>query len=184
MARWPDAGFLTTSDQLGNTTHDDGLETHRGIHSAFNIGYMLFRKSALPLVEEWRTVIRADPSNKWDQGEFNRIARLKWDVGRTSGLSDERLFWAYKSQVIGGVLPLSLFAGGHNHFVSQYARRLGWQPYSIHTTFQYGAAAGKRHGACIGPLGPSMANWHRNRNTRAGRRLHSRGTGISQLRLR
>ena len=145
MARWPDAGFLTTSDQLGNTTHDDGLETHRGIHSAFNIGYMLFRKSALPLVEEWRTVIRADPSNKWDQGEFNRIARLKWDVGRTSGLSDERLFWAYKSQVIGGVLPLSLFAGGHNHFVSQYARRLGWQPYSIHTTFQYGAAAGKRH---------------------------------------
>ena len=41
MARWPDAGFLTTSDQLGNTTHDDGLETHRGIHSAFNIGYMV-----------------------------------------------------------------------------------------------------------------------------------------------
>jgi len=145
MARWPDAGFLTTSDQLGNTTHDDGLETHRGIHSAFNIGYMLFRKAALPLVEEWRAVIRADPSNKWDQGEFNRISRLGWDVGRTSGLSDERLFWAYRSKVIGGVLPLSLFAGGHNHFVSQYAERLGWQPYSIHTTFQYGGAAGKRH---------------------------------------
>ena len=145
MARWPDAGFLTTSDQLGNTTHDDGLETHRGIHSAFNIGYMLFRKAALPLVEEWRQVIRADPSNKWDQGEFNRIARLGWDVGRTAGLSDERLFWAYRSKVIGGVLPLSLFAGGHNHFVSQYAERLGWQPYSIHTTFQYGAADGKRH---------------------------------------
>ena len=38
MARWPDAGFLTTSDHLGNTTDDDGLETHNGIHSAFNIG--------------------------------------------------------------------------------------------------------------------------------------------------
>ena len=34
------------------------LETHNGIHSAFNIGYMLFRKSALPLVEEWRAVIQ------------------------------------------------------------------------------------------------------------------------------
>ena len=90
-------------------------------------------------------MIRGDPANKWDQGEFNRIARIGWNVGRTDGLSDPRLFWAYKQTVIGGVLPLSLFAGGHNHFVSQYARRLGWAPYSIHTTFQYGAAAGKRH---------------------------------------
>ena len=38
MARWPDAGFLTTTDHLGNTTADEGLEDHRGIHSAFNIG--------------------------------------------------------------------------------------------------------------------------------------------------
>jgi len=29
MARWPDAGFLTTSDHLGNTTADGGLEDHR-----------------------------------------------------------------------------------------------------------------------------------------------------------
>ena len=28
---------------------------------------------------------------------------------------------------------------------SQFARRMGWQPYSIHTTYQYSAAAGKRH---------------------------------------
>eukprot|EP00965_Chrysotila_dentata_P071604 2365535-Pleurochrysis_carterae.AAC.1 len=26
MSRWPDAAFLTTSDHLGNTTADDGLE--------------------------------------------------------------------------------------------------------------------------------------------------------------
>ena len=106
---------------------------------------MLFRKSALPLVEEWRAVIRGDPSNKWDQGEFNRIARLQWDPSRASGLSDPRLFWAYKQTVVGGVLPLALFAGGHNHFVSQFARRQGWEPYSVHTTFQYSGAAGKRH---------------------------------------
>ena len=35
---WPDAGFLTTSDHLGNTTSDGKLEDHRGIHTAFNIG--------------------------------------------------------------------------------------------------------------------------------------------------
>ena len=143
--RWPDAGFLTTSDHLGNTTADDGLEDHRGIHTAFNIGYMFFRKSALPLVEEWRAVIKSDPRNKWDQGEFNRLARFQWRPHRKDGLSDPRLFWSYKNQVIGGVLPLALFCGGHNYFVSQFAQRKGWQPYSIHTTYQYAAAAGKRH---------------------------------------
>jgi len=29
QARWPDAGFLTTSDHLSNTTVDGGLETHQ-----------------------------------------------------------------------------------------------------------------------------------------------------------
>ena len=43
------------------------------------------------------------------------------------------------------LLPLALFAGGHNHFVSQFAQRMGWEPYSVHTTYQYAAAAGKRH---------------------------------------
>ncbi len=145
MARYPDAGFLTTSDHLGNTTRDDGLETHGGIHTAFNIGYMFFRASALPLVEEWRRVIRADPRQKWDQGEFNRLARLEWKPNRRDGLSDERLFWSYKQKVIGGVLPLALFCGGHNYFVSQFAQRRNLEPYSIHTTYQYAAAAGKRH---------------------------------------
>ena len=50
-----------------------------------------------------------------------------------------------RAQVIGGVLPLALFCGGHNYFVSQFAQRAGWEPYSIHTTYQYAAAAGKRH---------------------------------------
>ena len=48
------------------------------------------------------------------------------------------------NQVVGGVLSLALFCGGHNYFASQFPQRLGWQPYSIHTTFQYGAADGKR----------------------------------------
>lgn len=35
------------------------------------------------------------------------------------GLSDPRLFWSYENRLIGGVLPVSLFCGGHNYFVSQ-----------------------------------------------------------------
>ena len=133
------------ADHLSNTTNDGGLENHRGIHSAFNIGYMFFRKSAMPLVEEWRRVIREQPKTRWDQGEFNRLARYQWKPHETKGLSDPRLFWSYKQVVIGGVLPLSLFCGGHNYFVGQFAQRMGWKPYSIHTTYQYAAAAGKRH---------------------------------------
>jgi len=99
----------------------------------------------LPLVEAWLRAVLADPTGTWDQGEFNRLARYQWDPRSTKGLSDPRLFWSYKKQLIGGVLPLALFAGGHNHFVSQLARRRGEAPYSIHTTYQYGGAAGKRH---------------------------------------
>ena len=43
------------------------------------------------------------------------------------------------------MLPLALFCGGHNYYVGQFAQRNGWEPYSIHTTFQYGGAPGKRH---------------------------------------
>ncbi|EOD17198.1 hypothetical protein EMIHUDRAFT_459022 [Emiliania huxleyi CCMP1516] len=140
--QWGLEVVITDIDALA----DDGLEDHRGIHSAFNIGYMFFRPSAIPLVEEWRRYINEDPRNRWDQeplysyshhrttliscrptantGEFNRIARSKWKPGRTDGLSDKRLFWAYQEKL---------------------AQRMGVPPYSIHTTFQYSAAAGKRH---------------------------------------
>ena len=84
MSRWPDAGFLTTSDHLRNTTSDDGLETHEA-QSAYNIGYMLFRPAALPLVDEWLRTVTADPTGTWDQGVFNQLARL----GATFGEPDD-----------------------------------------------------------------------------------------------
>lgn len=99
----------------------------------------------LPPPRPPRRVILEDPRSRWDQGEFNRIARLEWRPQRTGGLSDSRLFWSYKNAVIGGVMNLALFCGGHNYFVGQFAQRSGRLPYSIHTTYQYGGAAGKRH---------------------------------------
>ena len=167
MARWPDAGFLTTSDHLSNTSGaaDGGLEDRSatGPGSAFNIGFMMFRKSAMPLVEEWRRRLRQDPNGRWDQGEFGTLVRrggLRFSpppaaaaatagtaaaAAATAAAPSRGLFWGYGGTVAGGVLPAALFCGGHHFFVSQLAQRSGWPPYSIHTTFQYGGAPGKRH---------------------------------------
>ena len=113
---------------------------------------MLFRPSAKPLVDEWLRVVSSDPTGKWDQGEFNRLARagavFDEDRGPTTTslrLSDPRLWRAYHGKVVGGVLPLALFCGGHNYFAAWMPQRRGVEPFSVHTTFQYGGADGKRH---------------------------------------
>ena len=73
------------------------------------------------------------------QGEFNRLARLEWNFRDSTGLSDPALFHSYKNKVVGGVLPLALFSGGHNYFVSQFAQRNGWEhgPCSLQTQLPY-----------------------------------------------
>jgi len=146
MDRYPSASFLTTSDHLANTTgsNQGGLEDASASSSSFNIGYMFFRKAALPLVRAWRDSMRADPRRRWDQGEFNALARATFPYD-SHALTDRGLFWSHNKRVVGGVLPLALFCGGHNYYVSRLPQRLGEQPYSIHTTFQYGGAPGKRH---------------------------------------
>jgi hypothetical protein len=145
VSRWPDAGFLTTTDFLSNSTSTTGgLEAHAAASAAFNIGYMLWRPSGLPLATEWRQRLRNDPGSRWDQGEFNALARPRRAPPAAPPLSDPRLFRCSHG-VVGGVLPVGGFAGGHAHFVSQFSRRDGSTPYSVHTTFQYGGAPGKRH---------------------------------------
>lgn len=145
VSRWPDAGFLTTTDHLSNATSSaGGLEAHGAAGAAFNIGYMLWRPSGLPLATKWRQRLREDPGGRWDQGEFNTLARPRRAPAGAPQLSDPRLFRCSHG-VVGGILPVGSFAGGHSHFVSQFARRDGTRPYSVHTTFQYGGASGKRH---------------------------------------
>ena len=87
---------------LGLGEPNPNLTPIQAIHSAFNIGYMFFRASALPLVDEWLKVINEDRVGRWDQGEFGRIARIGWDPSSTAGLSDPRLFWAYHKKVVLG----------------------------------------------------------------------------------
>lgn len=77
IGQYKGVGFLTTSDHLGNTSGSrfGGLEDHGATSSAFNIGYMYFNASAMPLVKAWRDSMFN--RNKWDQGEVTSVQRLK-----------------------------------------------------------------------------------------------------------
>ena len=111
----------------------------RNLHSAFKP--RVRRRSTLhPRIRGRSCFTFAAPTD----ADMDRLAHS----GRTAtggALSEPRLFWTFRNRVVGGVLPLALFCGGHNYFVSQLPQRRGWAPYSIHTTFQYGGAPGKRH---------------------------------------
>ena len=84
------------------------------------------------LVQAWKDRMTEGGVRVWDQGEFNSLAKLGLRAGDAKGLSARRLFWSFEHRVVGGVLPLASFAGGHAHFVSQMAARRGEQPYSVH----------------------------------------------------
>lgn len=60
VLRYPEADILTSSDHLANTVTDDGLERFNHGLGAANIGIMFVRKNALPLVEEWNSVLDKD----------------------------------------------------------------------------------------------------------------------------
>ena len=43
------------------------------------------------------------------------------------------------------ILPISTFCSGHTYFVQRMPQRKGFEPFSVHTTFQYSGAIGKTH---------------------------------------
>lgn len=147
--KYPDAGVLMSSDHLVATNgyDDEGLESSSGFFSAFNIGYIFIRASALEFVQEWRDTC-FKRTNDWDQVLFGSV--LKKGMGVGGGVDESpRLKKMYRkadgTHVLAGVLPVSLFASGHTFFVSRMAHLMHTTPYMVHTTFQYGGAQGKRH---------------------------------------
>lgn len=148
IRRMPEAEVLMSSDHLVATNgyQDDGLESPSGFGSAFNIGYIWIKASALEFVQAWRDACYRDP-NAWDQVLFAAV--LRRGGGGSGGFTDHRLQKMFKksdgSRILGGVLPVSLFASGHTFFVSRMAHLMHDHPYMVHTTFQYGGAQGKRH---------------------------------------
>jgi len=95
-------------------------------------------------VQQWKEACFAN-KDAWDQVLFASVLRR----GGGGGVDSHRLKPLFKKagggQVKAGVLPVSLFASGHTHFVSRMAHLMHTTPYMVHTTFQYGGAQGKRH---------------------------------------
>lgn len=143
----PKAEVLMSSDHLVATNgyNDDGLESASGFYSAFNIGYIFIKASALEFVEAWRDECY-NRKNDWDQVLFMQTLN-KGSQGRIVDKDRLRQMFTKKdgTHVAAGVLPVSLFASGHTFFVSRMAHLMHEHPYMVHTTFQYGGAPGKRH---------------------------------------
>jgi len=141
-----EADVLMSSDHLvaSNGYEDEGLENESGFHSAFNIGYIFIKARAVEFVQKWRDQC-FERKNDWDQVLFANVLRR----GSSHGTGPKRLRPMFRlsngSNVLAGVLPVSLFASGHTHFVSRMAHLMHTHPYMVHTTFQYGGAQGKKH---------------------------------------
>lgn len=71
--RYPEADILTSSDYVGWTHGDEGLEDPARAGSAFNIGIMMFSPNSASFAKEWMERIEAD-DKVWDQNAFNECA--------------------------------------------------------------------------------------------------------------
>lgn len=79
VAEYPTADILVSSDHLGATVDDGGLEKYPNAGSAANIGIMLFRPKAAEFVDKWVAALEKD-ENYWDQNAFNDLFRIATTV--------------------------------------------------------------------------------------------------------
>ncbi|KAL1504431.1 hypothetical protein AB1Y20_010837 [Prymnesium parvum] len=146
IRRFKEAEVLMSSDHLVATKgyQDDGLESNSGFHSAFNIGFIWIKASALEFVQAWRDACYQNPDS-WDQVLFANVLRRNARMQPVAHDLQQMFRKSDGTHVLAGVLPVSLFASGHTFFVSRMAHLMHDHPYMVHTTFQYGGAQGKRH---------------------------------------
>lgn len=120
--RFPAADILTSSDHMAPTipVGDDGLELPSAMHSAMNIGAMLFRHSNATkvFVADWMAKLESD-DKVWDQNAYNDLLR-QGAVGEEAA-GQHRLFAAHDGRLLVGVLPVAAFASGHTYHVQHLA---------------------------------------------------------------
>lgn len=126
--------MLASTDLLEPTISDGGLEkADASAHASVNIGVMLLRPGARALCEEWIATLMAHP-RRWDQEVFDRL--LKHDMRALR--RRDRLFSAYRGELLAGVLPVLRFCGGHVYFVQRLPQRLNRTCAVVHATFLTG----------------------------------------------
>lgn len=142
---YPKADILASSDLIHPTRfpgHPE-LETWGAAFSAMNIGLLFFRHSdrVAKFCQDWAEMLDAD-DKLWDQEAFNKLAHL---TGLVEDKTEDWLAWAHNKTLSFGVLPVASFASGHTYFVQRLYETQEVKPYVVHTTFQFGGSAGKKH---------------------------------------
>jgi len=93
----------------------------------------------------WQAQCAAHPT-LWDQNLFKDVLKIGGlRFRKTEAYTQKRVFLGYNGTIGIGILPISTFCSGHTYFVQRMPQRLGFQPFSVHTTFQYSGAVGKTH---------------------------------------
>ena len=88
----------------------------------------------------------AEHPTLWDQNLFKDVLKLGGLKFRPSAVyAKKRLFLGYNGTIGIGILPVSTFCSGHTYFVQRMPQRRRFEPFSVHTTFQYSGAVGKTH---------------------------------------
>lgn len=142
FARYPEADVLATADLLATTNTNGGLETGGAVRRAsLNVGLMLLRASARPLVAAWAEHMAEHPMH-WDQAVFDTLAKRG---GEGEAARQQQLRRCYDRSLWCGVLPVSTFCGGHHFHAEQLPSKLGLAPYALHTTYINSMDEGKRH---------------------------------------
>ncbi|GMH44067.1 hypothetical protein BSKO_12001 [Bryopsis sp. KO-2023] len=139
--RYPRADLFCSSDHYFSTTKDDGLEDSSKVGTVANTGLYVLRPSALNFTKEWLETLATDKLG-WEQSTF-------WDVYlqgyRHLPDDPDRLFEVYRGKLLMGLLPNAVFTSGHIYFVQHLPKKMGYDPYLVHATFQYYGVTGKRH---------------------------------------
>jgi hypothetical protein len=109
-----------------------------------NIGLLFFRHSdrVKKFIKAWYGLLESD-DKIWDQDAFNKLAYCNGSIAEDDKI--DRIAWGFNQTVTFGVLPVASFASGHTYFVQRMYKTQAVTPYVVHTTYQFGGSAGKRH---------------------------------------
>ena len=145
FARYPKADVIFSTDRRVPTIYDGGLEYVEAVWlKEGNVGVILFRPSAVSLVDEWVQIIEEN-DKLWDQEVFNRLV-LRNITGKTAERDhkhEQRLFRGYNETLSFGILPVELFPSGHYYFVQHRPENKSIKPYMLHPTFCFSEKHGK-----------------------------------------
>eukprot|EP00854_Cymbomonas_tetramitiformis_P000671 gene671-1124_t len=59
--------------------------------------------------------------------------------------ASSRLFGIFEDVALLGLLPVTLFCGGHHYFVTKLPQQRQLEPFVVHTSFTFGGLQGRRH---------------------------------------